>query len=733
MQVIGSAFEVAIADVRLEHLSASNWPAEVSQRASADARLPFDLGRGPLLRLHLLHGPAQEHALFVTVHHLVADRWSLGQLSREISTLYAALTSGAPANLAPVTGQYADITVALQNERDDTAAKMHLEYWRSRLSGVAPLLLPTDRRPALAPGYRGGRRPFALGRELSQQLASAATRAGVTLYEFLLAAFAALLHRHTGQEDLVLCLPASGRHRAASKGVVGYFNQILPVRLDLSGDPDGRELLGRVRQAAQEAYRHLDVPLQRIAELPELAHTSLARCLFSLQNTPALTLELPGITARYEDVPSEAANFDLAVFLEEKDGELLGLADYKADLFSDAAADQLVQRLQDLLVRLARRLDQRLSELPAVRWVVPPAAKAVPAGLGLPRTELERRLILLWEEVLNVRPITPISNFFDLGGHSLLAARLFERLEKSFGQELPLAALLHAPTIEGMARLLTEGGWPAFWSSLVPIRPQGRRPPLFCVHGGGGGMLSAYRMAQYLDPEQPLWGLQARGLSRAQEPLTRVEDMARHYLEAVRSVQHEGPYCLGGYSLGALVAFEMAQQLRAQGQEVALLAIIDYPGPAAQPRWADKLRWHGACLSQLGWRDRFQYVANQLSWKLRSFRGLPEPLRLLIMRLCHERSSKPNASSMRLRQIEAGLTARDGYQIRPYDGRVSVFRCHLGLAQMHADACAGWGGTAWGGVEVHEIPGQHVKIFDEPNVQVFAAKLQAALNTALPG
>jgi thioesterase domain-containing protein len=340
---------------------------------------------------------------------------------------------------------------------------------------------------------------------------------------------------------------------------------------------------------------------------------------------------------------------------------------------------------------------------------------------------LERRLTLIWEDVLGVRPLPPESNFFDLGGHSLLAARLFARMGQAFGQELPLAALLQAPTPGSMAQLLTEGRWAALWSSLVPIQPHGPRPPLFCVHGGGGNVISYHRLAQHLGPDQPVWGLQARSLSSDQSHLSRVEEMATHYLEAIRALQPAGPYHLAGYSLGALVALEMAQRLCAGGQQVGLLAVIDQPGPAARVTWADKVRWHLICLAQLELRDKLGYLANRVAWKLKSSRLLPRAVRRLIISLLGKSPVRANITSRRLGMIEHSLVALQKYRVRPYPGRLMLFRSRLGPAALHADSHGGWGETALAGVEVHEIPGQHMNILEEPHIRVFAEKLRVCL------
>ncbi len=190
-------------------------------------------------------------------------------------------------------------------------------------------------------------------------------------------------------------------------------------------------------------------------------------------------------------------------------------------------------------------------------------------------TTLERELVRIWEEVLGVRPVGVRDNFFELGGHSLLAVRLFALIEKRLRRRLPLTTVFHGATVEHLASVLRQQATLDRHASLVPIKPGGANKPLFLVHPAGGHVFPYVHLAQFLGPEQPCYGLQAKGVEDGEDPHTRIEDMAAYYIQALQTVQPTGPYCLGGWSMGGVVAFEMAQQLHAQGQRVALLALLD--------------------------------------------------------------------------------------------------------------------------------------------------------------
>ena len=215
--------------------------------------------------------------------------------------------------------------------------------------------------------------------------------------------------------------------------------------------------------------------------------------------------------------------------------------------------------------------------------------RALPAP-GLARTDLERtyvaprdalemQLAAVWEKILGIESIGIRDNFFDLGGHSLLAVRLLAQVEKVSGKKLPLVTLFQAPTVEQLAKILRQEEWKAPWSSLVAIQPLGSKLPFFCVHAAAGNVFFYSDLARHLGPDQPFYGLQAQGLDGDQEPCTRVEEMASHYIKEICTVQPEGPYLLGGLSFGGIMAYEMAQQLQAQGQKVGLLVLFDTWGP----------------------------------------------------------------------------------------------------------------------------------------------------------
>jgi amino acid adenylation domain-containing protein len=345
-----------------------------------------------------------------------------------------------------------------------------------------------------------------------------------------------------------------------------------------------------------------------------------------------------------------------------------------------------------------------------------------------PRDELELQLTKIWEKVLGKKPIGIRDNFFELGGHSLLAVRLFAQIEKTFGKDLPLATLFQAPTVEQIANIFRQKEWSAPWSSLVAIQPEGSKPPLFAVHSGGGNVLNYRNLARYLGSDQPFYALQAQGLDGKQAPHTLIKDIAAHYVKAICSLQPEGPYFLGGHCFGGIVAFEMAQQLHAQGQPVALLAFFDTGGPNFRSTFSRRFSLLLMNLLQLEFKEKLSYIWQRVDWNLKTNRKIPEPIRntYLYLRGVHR---SPVASYIQ-EVLDALNHARRNYVPQAYLGQVTLFLGKLsGLSASH-DPHVGWGEVALGGVEVHEVPGHHINMLEEPHIQVLAEKLKACLDKA---
>jgi amino acid adenylation domain-containing protein len=371
-----------------------------------------------------------------------------------------------------------------------------------------------------------------------------------------------------------------------------------------------------------------------------------------------------------------------------------------------------------------------------------PDAERSTAAVSAPTTPVEEKLAALWAEVLGLPSVSIHESFFDLGGHSLLAVRLFARIEDEFGVRLPLALLFRSQTIAELAPHLAQPDAPQEWPTLVAIQTSGVRPPFFCVHGFGGGVVGYVDLARLLGPDQPFYGLQAAGLDGNEAPDLRVEDMATRYIAAMRSVQPHGPYRMGGYCFGGVVAFEMARQLEAQGEQAALVAIMEGYAPGARRRSARRL---DAQRLLAIWRnlpywleDYWRLGAQEIVWRAqrkmhrwrwRLIHGAQKATPVDIRDVLADDAVFVPDHQRRLMEIH--LAAIRAYRPQPYRGTVTFFaargRTITSALTGSLDPQRGWGALALGGVTVHTVEGGHRNIHLPPNVASLAAALGDSL------
>jgi len=369
-------------------------------------------------------------------------------------------------------------------------------------------------------------------------------------------------------------------------------------------------------------------------------------------------------------------------------------------------------------------------------------SRPLPAGtLSAPRDEVERRLKTIWESNLNVHPIGVEDDYFELGGDSFKAVALFVEIENEFGQALPLTTLLKAPTIRRIGDLLREDKKESAWSALVPLQPEGTQPPLYCMHAAGGDVLFYRDLARHLGRDQPVYGLQARGMSRIETTHNSVEEMAAYYLDAIRAFQPQGPYYLGGSSFGGLVAFEMARQLDALGQPVGLLALFDTYAPgypkrlhslmiqARIDRLIDRFHTIRENLSLLSPREKIQYLtakakkAKKMLWRKFAWKKNEFAIKFSTA------TGKPLPADLQRNHKAIAQALRD-YKPKPYHGELTLFRAKTQPAGIVPDETLGWNELALGGLRIYEVPGLHGVVTVDPHAKFLAEKLAPCLASA---
>ena len=350
---------------------------------------------------------------------------------------------------------------------------------------------------------------------------------------------------------------------------------------------------------------------------------------------------------------------------------------------------------------------------------------------AVPGDALSLQLVRIWENILGNNSVETTSDFFALGGDSLAAATMLAAVESFFGVNLPVSALLEAPTIEKLSELIRKGGWSEAELRLVALQLRGTKPPLYCVPGAGSEALAFRELAAHLGDNQPCFAFQPQGLDGCAPYLRSIEEMATHHIASLRRHQSRGPYYLCGSSLGGVVAFEMARRLSQDGEDVKFLGLLDtYGGEFPKVRKGlsvgQKLKVAAQSLVPVAQRDDLNFRSLR--------RGIVDWFRRQLVHLDLRFNFRSRPLPYRLRFVylqEVCFAARRRYQLRPFSGKIDLFRVeHQPSADLfEQDPFLGWNGMALGGIEVHDLPGCHGQHLREPNVKILGQKMLRCLDS----
>lgn len=657
---------------------------------------PFDLASGQLLRASLFRLASDEHLLAVVVHHIAFDAWSLGIFCQDLAAAYrAAANSAQCVSLSPLPVQYADFA-AWQGEwlESDDAANQSA-YWSSRLSGAPePLRLPIDHPRPARQSFRGAEITREIPVSAVVSLTKAARHQNATLYMALYAAFRLLLARQTGQPDILVSTPVAGRSRSPADRLIGCFVNTVTLRTGVNDNLSFSSWLGELKTEILEALANQDLPFDRVlADLRPMRDPSrptLAQAWFSLQNSLRTELYLPALIATHIPLEAKTSRFDLALDVYPVGGRLRCVFTYNSDLFLPATVERMAEQYEQLVLGVAARPGTILAGIGSrinskVDRQVPVAATVTTAPsspVETPTTPFESVLLRIFEDLLDFTPIGVNDSFFDLGGHSLLALRLVARIETETGHTIPAGTLFESPTVRQLAGAIA-GVTHQTASSLIRLNREGdkSRGPVFCIHWLNAKPTTFQKIALLLRQDRPIYALQIHEDQDETNTLHSIEDMAAHYIREIRQRRLHGPYHLAGSRLGGLVAFEMARQLLAAGENVGLLLLIDAPMPGRM-----------ALLPE------------------RSFGALKRWARETLRRFT--------------------LGREQTYHPRPYPGKLTLFRCGDAPVRDCEDWRLAWRRLARGGLEIHVVPGDHETMEQEFNVQVLATDFQKCLDDA---
>ncbi|MGB8509117.1 MAG: amino acid adenylation domain-containing protein, partial [Pyrinomonadaceae bacterium] len=475
VQVIAAAASVPLPVTDISLLPDAAREEEARRLLSEEARLPFDLEGGPLLRASLLRLAEDEHILMLVMHHIVSDGWSMGVLVRELTALYEAYLEGRESPLEELSIQYADYAVWQREGLQGEVLAEQLSYWREQLEGVAVLDLPTDHpRPAVQ-SSRGAVRTFLLSREVSEGLRELSRREGATLFMVLLAGWQALLSRYSGQEDIAVGTPIAGRGRREVEGLIGFFINTLVLRAKVDGAESFRELLRDVREACLGAYGHQELPFEKLVEelQPErnMSHSPLFQVMFVFQNAPHEELRLPNLSLTPVQIEVGAARFDMTLGMSESGGLINGAVEYNTDLFEEETIVRFLEHFESLLEGIVAGPEMPLAQLPLLT------------------VKEERRLLVEWNDTARAYPQDKrLHEFFEeqaartpdavavvFEGHEVKYAELNRRANqlahylhaRGVGPDVPVGILMERSVemVAGLLGVLKAGG------AYMPLDP----------------------------------------------------------------------------------------------------------------------------------------------------------------------------------------------------------------------------------------------------------------------
>jgi thioesterase domain-containing protein len=759
LQVVRQSVVLPWQELDWRHLPAREQEQQSHAFLQQDRARGFDPGHAPLMRCSLLR-LSDEQTLFVwSSHHLLFDGWSRARLLAEVWNIYQALTTGEP--LPTERPRPYREYIAWLHQQDQEAAR---QFWRRHLAGLpAPAPLserwPVTGAPQAQAGYRSLQ--FRLPAALGEQVRALARTRHLTLNAVFLGAWLLLLGCIQQSDDLACGTTVSGRAAdlPGIEAMIGLFINTLPVRARLTAGMSLLSFLHEVQNQQREMRLYEFTPLAHIQACSDLApNQRLFESVVVFENYPQETEERPRSVVMRDLAGGAETGYPLTLVIECRQSIILEIS-YETGSWSEETITSLFPHLQMLLSASVRDPQQSVQTLQAElrehlspAWLpagrqetetLPTPAALLPTFSPPPRDEVERALTRIWEAVLGVEPIGVRDNFFHLGGHSFLALHLLARVQQHFGQALPLSALLQGATVEALAAIVRRQQAAGTLSPLVALQRGGAaaKPPFFCVHPSGGNVLCYYDLARHLGPDQPFYALEDPATVEEQVRHVRIAEMATIYLQHIRQMQPHGPYLLGGWSFGGLVAFEMAQQLQRQGERVGLLALIDTRPPTISGQLAggdDASMLAGFAYAEARREGKTLLLPEQEGQEA----GEEARLQMVVQEMKRIGLLGPEIGLRWVRRFLAQARAKtwavQHYQPQPYAGPLTLFRTVDGitadLQQMPTPPARAYYGPAYGWdlwctqpVEVYQVPASHLTIVGEPFVRTLAAQVQACL------
>jgi thioesterase domain-containing protein len=720
--------------------------------ARNEVEAPFDLGKSPLFRTRLIRDTATDHVLLLTMPHIITDAWSMQILAKELAALYTAFSGQRSSPLLDLPITYGDYSEWQQKWFKTEKVQQQVSFWQEELEGAPPVLELRMQRPRCGEQtFTGASQTVQLSDKIIAGIKALGVRLQATPFMLLLAAFKILLFRASGQTDLLVGVPVAGRNRVEIEGLVGFFVNTLVLRDDLSGNPQFSELVAQVRETTLGAFTNSDVPFEKVVEVlqPErnLSYNPIFQVMFAAIKAAVQTHTFGDLTAWPYVVSPNTSIFDLSMtIIEGVDGLWWAELDHNTSLFSSDDVSKLLTDYTMLLEAATQSPELRIEDLPATSLATgddrPSGLEAssagansnAPAERNIHRTPTrstisakrsssasiaslpaeEKLLIGIWKDLLRLPELGIEDNFFEVGGHSLLAAQVIAQVQSATGRKIAVSAVFRAPTIRAFAQLLREDSLSQADPIVMKLQGEGGAVPVFGVAVPGVDTFGFAQLARHLPPDQVIYKLQASGPVVFGRPLssTELQELARRYVEAMRTERRHGPYCISAMCGGVVIAQQMILQLESQGEEVALFTIFDtWVRENSQIRalWAIDYYWQRL--------RRFQ--ASSLDDKFATVRRVAGRI--------WGKSRNPGRGWSRI-----NWPAED---FRPprFRAPVLLFKRPRQPYFYVRDPNMGWGERSLGGVTTCELECGHGEMLRDPHVRAVAETLSMRLQTLRNG
>jgi thioesterase domain-containing protein len=764
-QIIGAPYSVALPIKNLEDVpDAANSP-EAGRLIREHAAYRMDLFNGPLLALKLLKFAPQHHLLLVTMHHIICDGISLGILLRDIAVFYEALVEEKEPVLPELPIQFADFAVWQEEWRKSEAAEASLNFWRKTLgTNFGRLELPHDatpegRRDVRTDSESGDIETLLISPELTALAHDFCKKQNVTLNILLFSIFCALLHRVTGQRDIVIGSPCANRNEDTEE-LIGLFMNIQVLRVGIEPQETFRSLLTKVQDWTLGAYENQELPFEELIYDSHFSHnnTSFEIPIFFLYQKSFMVIQRVAgleITPLRSMSPGAVFEWMFAIVDRPEEGPRLQL-EYNPNYFRPRTIQRYLTSFIALLESAVRESSIQLEKMAPADDFLPAKLpdnqsrivsrknarllqeKQFDGGAAIMEKlddqvatisdPIEIQLLELWRSMLGVEEISADTNVFSLGVSSLSILRLVTRMNSLYSMGFGLASLISAPTVKMVADLVRRRYAPNTVTSLVPIQPVGTKRPLYIVHGAGGNVVNFYGLTTRIGADQPVYGVQAQALELDQPALLRIEDMAAHYLKEIRRVQPEGPYHLLGYSFGGIVVLEMAHQLLAAGETIGLLGMLDTRARDYTEGWPSELASNNGKTQSGGLAGFFRSYAGHGSakgWWDFFLKDLGERRVRYTTTVAARMFSTLPAFLKNTHEINS-VAARN-YKVKPVSQKLTLFRA-ANQADSSIPSDNGWSPIFKGGVQIHEIPGDHWQVLSVPGIDVLAKSIHGCLS-----